>query len=147
MMKTSCKLLILTVLFCFCACRAELDAPSPGSELQELRISTSTEAGKTTLDDLTICWTEGDQVAAYDGRLVRTLAAESSGTTTVLMGEALAAGSYPLLYPMSGVTGYADGSFQAGIPSTQMASAGGVDPKATLLFGIAEGGAAVMKNV
>lgn len=129
------------------ACARELDVQAPSGELQEIRISASAPDGKTSLDNLTLSWTEGDQVAAFDGSFVRTLAAEKSGVSSDLIGEALPSATYPLLYPRSGVSGYKDGAFQASIPSTQSAAPGGVDPKATLLFGIAENGSAAMLNV
>lgn len=127
------------------------EAPAGDGLVQVSFIASNADLTRTMLDGLSVVWSEGDQIAVFDGTALQcfTLAA-GAGTTTATFTGSVSSGAteFTAVSPFSAAT--LDGtSLVVNVPTVQTLSAGcPVDPKALVAVAKASaGGSFSFKNV
>ena len=149
MRKVFVYLLSLSFLL-LASCAKEQEEPDippvPEDDLpagtMSFKVQTTEPESKVALDGLSIDFEVGDALAIWDGVALRKFVAEDSGEGIVFTGEAAQVDTYWAFYPWSSdcLVTPVEGTpvWEATLPDTQHAVAGGFDPEAC--FGVGKGG-------
>ncbi len=154
-MKTS-KIITLAMAVAVVACQVEIDAPTPheeipaGANLVPMTFSAAGEDTKTTIDGVSVNWTEGDAITVF-GSDSQPYASDplTSGGASATFTVSLPEGTTDpyAVYPANDAASINGNEISTVIPAAQTVPAGGVvDPAALVSVAKASGETLAFKN-
>lgn len=150
-MKSRYTILAALVVMAAASCEKEIPYEKAGEGLSQLNIKVSSEATKAQIDEFSVKWSEGDQIAIFDD--VDTDAHNFSLVSGAGTGSATFTGEVSTGYtslwavsPASAATAFASGTVTLALPASQTASTT-CDPAALLAVGKAAESNLSLKNV
>lgn len=150
-MKFRYTILAALVVMAAASCEKEIPYEKAGEGLSQLNIKVSSEATKAQIDEFSVKWSEGDQLAIFDD--VDTDAHSFSLVSGAGTGSATFTGEVSTGYtslwavsPASAATAFASGTVTLALPALQTASTT-CDPAALLAVGKAAESSLSLKNV
>lgn len=128
-MKTTRILSLAAAVLTLAACgNEEFIENNPGNEAAKpvpMTFTAGMPQTRTQLDGLNVHWSEGDQIALWDGTAVQEFTATTiSGSNATFTGTATPSSTYTALYPLSAVVSFDDSNIRFNLPAEQTAVAG-----------------------
>lgn len=128
-MKTLRILTLAAAVLTLAACgNEEFIENNPGNEAAKpvpMTFTAGMPQTRTQLDGLNVHWTEGDQIALWDGTAMQEFTATTiSGSNATFTGTATPSSTYTAFYPLSAVTGMTNKYITFNLPAEQTAVAG-----------------------
>lgn len=128
-MKTLRILTLAAAVLTLAACgNEEFIENNPGNEAAKpvpMTFTAGMPQTRTQLDGLNVHWSEGDQIALWDGTAMQEFTATTiSGSNATFTGTATPSSTYTAFYPLSAVTGMTNKYVTFNLPAEQTAVAG-----------------------